>query len=189
MSDDLAELVRQEAMDGMTKAVAHARQEFSTVRTGRATPDLVKKLPVDYHGTDVELQQLAGFSVPEARLLVISPFDKGSVPAIEKAIQNSDLGLNPSSDGQVVRLAFPQLTEERRKELVRVVRQMAEQGRVSIRNQRRTSRHDLEALEKDGDLSKDELERAEKQLDELKDQAESDIERALEHKEQELLEV
>ena len=189
MSDELAELVREEAADGMTKAVTHARGEFATVRTGRATPDLVKKLPVDYHGTEVALQQLAGFSVPEARLLVISPFDKSSVPSIEKAVQNSDLGLNPSSDGQVIRLVFPQLTEERRMELVRLVRQMAEQARVSVRNNRRIARHDLEELQKDGDLSEDELHRAEKQLDELTHRAESEIESALEHKEKELLEV
>src|SRR5256714_14185688 len=118
----------------MEKAVAHPQSEFSAVRTGRATPALVEKLRVDYYGTEVPLQQLAGFSVPEARLLVVSPYDKNAMKAIEKAIQNSDLGINPSNDGQVIRLAFPQLTEERRRDLVKVVKHMAEEGRGAVRN-------------------------------------------------------
>src|SRR5690606_11579655 len=130
----------------MAKAVAHARQEFGTIRTGRAAPALVEKLPVDYYGQEVPLQQLAGFSVPEARQLIISPYDKGSMPAIEKAIQHSDLGLNPSNDGHVIRLSFPPLTAERRQQLVRVVKGMAEDGRVAIRNLRRAARHELEAF-------------------------------------------
>jgi ribosome recycling factor len=190
MSDpDLIPMVLDEAKEKMNKAVGHTRGEFTGVRTGRATPALVEKLPVDYYGQEVPLQQLAGFSVPEARLLVISPYDKGAMSAIEKAIQHSDLGLNPSNDGHVIRLSFPPLTEERRKELVRVVKHMAEEGRVSIRNLRRAARHDLEAFEKDGDISADELTRAEKDLDKLTHAHEAEIDAALAHKEQELLEV
>src|SRR5207245_1394900 len=118
-----------------------------------------------YYGAEVPLQQLAGFTVPEPRVLVISPYDKGAMKAIEKAIQSSDLGINPSNDGHVVRLAFPALTEERRKELVKVVKHRAEEGRVAVRNVRRQARHELETLEKDSELSKDELDRAEKELE------------------------
>jgi ribosome recycling factor len=182
-------LVLDETGEKMVKAVSHTRVEFASIRTGRAAPALVEKLPVDYYGTEVPLQQIAGFSVPEARTLVISPYDKGALSAIEKAIQHSDLGLNPSNDGQVIRLAFPPLTEERRKELVKVVKHMAEEGRVSIRNLRRSARHDLEALEKGGDISADDLTRAEKELDKLTHKHEAEIDDALHHKEQELLEV
>jgi ribosome recycling factor len=159
------------------------------VRTGRASAGLVEKLPVDYYGELVPLQQLANFSVPEARQLLITPYDKGAMDAIEKAIQNSDLGLNPGNDGNVIRLTFPPLTEERRKDLVRVARQMAEDGKVALRNERRAARHELEQLEKDGELSKDELQRAEKELDKIIHEQESEIDRALEAKEAELLEV
>src|SRR5213596_1402224 len=131
----------------MTKAVTHTQSEFAGVRTGRASPALVERLKVEYYGTDVPLQQLAGFNVPEARLLVIQPYDKGALKAIEKAIQHSDLGINPSNDGQVIRLVWPQLTEERRREMVKVVKHKAEEGRVAVRQVRRTARHDLEALE------------------------------------------
>ncbi len=173
----------------MQKAVAHVQSEFATIRTGRAAPALVEQLKVDYYGSPVPLRQLAGFSVPEARLLVVSPFDKGSLKSIERAIQNSDLGINPSNDGQVIRLAFPPLTEERRKELVRVVKHKAEEGRVAVRNLRRSVRHDLEALEKDGDISSDELERAEKELERITHDFVAEIDRMLHHKEEELLEV
>ena len=189
MSDDMIAMVLDEARDKMAKAVEHARSEFTSVRTGRATPALVEKLPVDYYGTEVPLQQIAGFTVPEARLLVISPYDKGAIPAIEKAVQNSRLGLSPTNDGQVIRLNFPPLTEERRRELVKVVRGMAEEGRISIRHARRAARHELEAFEKEGDISADDLARAEKELDKLTHQYEAEIDAALELKEQELLEV
>src|SRR5215218_2435840 len=165
--DDLRTLVFDECREKMRKAVAHLQEEFGGIRTGRATPGLVEKLKVDYYGTEVPLQQLAGFSVPEPRVLVISPYDKGSMKAIEKAIQTSDLGINPSNDGQVVRLVFPALTEERRRELVKVVKHRAEEGRVAMRNVRRQARHDLEALEKDGDISKNDLDRAEKELEKI----------------------
>jgi ribosome recycling factor len=189
VSDEMISMVLDDARERMAKAVSHARAEFSGVRTGRATPVLVEKLVVDYYGSDVPLQQLAGFTVPEARTLVISPYDKSSLGAIEKAIQHSDLGLTPSNDGTVIRLNFPPLTEERRKELVRVVRHMAEEGRVSIRNLRRAGRHDLGGLEKDGEISVDDLSRAEKELDKLTHHYEAEVDKALEHKEQELLEI
>lgn len=189
MSDEMITMVLDDAVERMAKAVAHARAEFSSVRTGRATPVLVEKMPVEYYGSEVPLQQLAGFSVPEARLLVISPYDKTSLGAIEKAIQQSDLGLTPSNDGTVIRLNFPPLTEERRKDLVRVVKHMAEEGRVAIRNLRRAGRQELGAFEKDGEISADDLVRAEKELDKITHQHEADIDRALDQKEKELLEV
>ncbi|MGD9797791.1 MAG: ribosome recycling factor [Acidimicrobiia bacterium] len=183
----MTDLVLAEAADRMHKAVEHAQVEFAGVRTGRASPAFVEKLPVEYYGSTVPLQQLAGFSVPEARLLVIQPYDAGSVKAIEKAIQHSDLGLNPSNDGKVIRLAFPPLTAERRKEYVRMVKQMAEEGRVAVRNHRRSARHELESLEKDGEISSDEIDRAEKELDKLTAANVGAIDTALVHKERELL--
>jgi ribosome recycling factor len=184
---DLLELVLDDTGEKMDKAVTHARHEFATVRTGRANSGLVEKLPVDYYGTEVPLQQLANFSVPEARLLVITPFDKGSVNAVEKAIRESDLGLNPTNDGHVVRLAFPALTEERRRELVKLVRHMAEEGKVALRNLRRAARHELEGMEKDGDLRADDLKRAEKELDDMTHAHEATLDGALSDKERELL--
>ena len=190
MADDsLLDAVIDDAKEKMAKAVSHAVTDFSGVRTGRANSALVENLRVDYYGSDVPLKQLASFNVPEARLLVISPFDKGSMKAIEKAIQNSDLGLTPSNDGTVIRLGFPQLTAERRKDLVKVVKHKAEDARVAVRNLRRAARHDLEALEKDGDISTDELERAEKEMDKLTAEHVSEIDRLVQHKEAELLEV
>ena len=185
----MIEDVLAETTEKMGKAVTHTQSEFAGVRTGRATPALVEKLKVDYYGSEVPLQQLAGFNVPEARLLVISPYDKNAMKAIEKAIQNSDLGINPSNDGHAIRLAFPQLTEERRKELVKVIKHKAEEGRVAVRNLRRTARHELEHLEKNGDVSSDELDRAEKELDKLTHEYTEEIDRMVQHKEQELLEV
>ena len=185
----LLDAVLGDSREKMAKAVAHAQAEFGAVRTGRASPALVERLKVDYYGTEVPLQQLAGFSVPEARLLVITPYDKGAIKGIEKAIQQSDLGINPGNDGQVIRLAFPPLTEERRREMVRSVKHKAEEARVAIRNVRRAARHDLEALEKGGDISSDELERAEKDLERVTHEFVAEIDRMLQHKEQELLEV
>ncbi len=180
--------VLSDSKEKMAKAVEHAKAEFGSVRTGRATPALVEKLLVDYYGTDVPLQQLAGFSVPEARTLVVAPYDRNAIGAIEKAIRNSDLGVNPSSDGTIIRLAFPPLTADRRKDFVKVVKHMAEEGRVAVRNLRRSARHDLEALEREGDVSADEVDRAAKELDRLTASAVADIDSALEHKERELLE-
>ena len=189
MTEELALVVLEEVRDKMAKAVDHTRAEFATVRTGRATPALVEPLMVDYYGTQTPLRQLAGFSVPDAMLLVISPYDKGSLGAIEKAISGSDLGINPANDGNVIRLAFPRLTEERRKELVKVVRHKAEEGRVAVRNLRRGGRHDLEGLEKDGSLTSDELERIEKELEKVTHAQVGAIDELLSHKERELLEV
>jgi ribosome recycling factor len=180
--------VLSDSKEKMAKAVEHAKAEFGSVRTGRATPALVEKLQVDYYGTDVPLQQLAGFTVPEARTLVVAPYDRNAVGAIEKALRNSDLGVNPSSDGTVIRLVFPPLTADRRKDFVKVVKHMAEEGRVAVRNLRRSARHDLEALEQEGHVSADEVDRAAKELDKLTASAVADIDTALEHKERELLE-
>ena len=189
MEDDLTSLVVAEALARMEKAVEHTQAEFSAIRTGRATPALVEHLRVEYYGAETELRAMAGFSVPEARLLVISPYDKSSLGAIEKALQNSDLGINPSNDGTVIRLAFPVPTAERRKELVKVVRQKAEDGKVAVRNLRRGARHELDALQKDGDLSDDDLDRVEKELDRITHEQVAAIDRLLSHKEQELLEI
>ena len=178
-----------ECDEHMRKAVVHLQEEFATVRTGRATPAMVEKIRVDYYGSEVPLQQLAGFSVPEPRVLVISPFDKGALKSIEKAIQTSDLGIAPSNDGQVIRLTFPQLTEERRKELVKMVKNRAEEGRVAVRNVRRHAKQQFEALEKDGGISRDELERVEKDLQKATDRVIAEVDEMLAHKEQELLEV
>lgn len=188
MSDEMVELIVDDARDRMDKAVVHARHEFASIRTGRAAPALVEKLMVEYYGSDVPLQQLANISVPEARQLVITPYDKSSLSAVEKAIRSSELGLNPSNDGSLIRLNFPVLTGERRKELVRMVKHMAEENRVSARNARRTARSELEALEKDGDISKDDLARAEKEIDTLTHSVEARIDEALSQKETELLE-
>jgi len=177
-----------ECKERMHKAVVHLQEEFSGVRTGRATPALVDKLKVDYYGTDVPLQQIAGFSVPEARVLVISPYDKTAIKAIEKAIQSSDLGINPSNDGAVIRLTFPELTRDRRKDLVKVVKTRAEEGRVAVRNLRRHVRQELETLERDGELSRDELDRIEKDLEKVTHDAIAEIDSMLGHKEKELLE-
>ena len=192
MSDqgqEMRDMVVEECHDKMAKAITHLKEEFGAVRTGRASSSLVEKLKVDYYGTDVPLQQLAGFSVPEPRVLVISPYDKGAIKGIEKAIQTSDLGITPNNDGVIIRLVFPQLTEERRKDLVKIVKHRAEEAKVAVRNVRRQARHDLEALEKDGDLSRDELERAEKELEGYTHKVVADIDDLTHHKEQELLEV
>jgi ribosome recycling factor len=189
MEEGLTGVVLEETREKMVKAVEHVRAEFANVRTGRATPALVETMSVDYYGTPTPLRQIAGFSVPDAMLLVITPYDKSSLGAIEKTIQASDLGINPSNDGTVIRLAFPPLTEERRKELVKVVRHKAEEGKVAVRNVRRASRHEVEALEKDGSLSSDELDRVEKDLEKLTHEQVASIDQLLAHKEQELLKV
>src|SRR3954453_22413142 len=186
---ELLDLVMSEHDDKMKRAVEHAKAEFSNVRTGRASSSIIEKLPVEYYGSSGPLQQLASFSGPEARLLVVNPFDANSMGAIEKAIRNSDLGLNPSNDGKLIRLVFPQLTEERRKELVKRVRHQSEEGKIALRNLRRGARHEFDALVKDGEATEDEIARAEKELDKLTHAHEGQIDQALEHKEHELLEV
>ena len=189
MDDDLSGVVLGDARERMEKAVGHTQAEFGGVRTGRATSGLVEHLGWTSTGPRSELRTIAGLSVPEARMLVISPYDKSTLASIEKAIQASDLGITPSNDGNVIRLAFPPLTEERRKDLVKVVRHKAEEGRVAIRNLRRAARHELEALEHDGDMSSDDLERVEKELDKLTQEMVAAIDKLLAHKEQELLEI
>ncbi len=187
--ESFIDAVMDDCRGKMAKAVEHTRGELSTIRTGRAAPALVEKIRVDYYGSEVPLQQLAGIQVPEAKLMVITPYDKGSLKAVEKAIMNSDLGINPNNDGTVIRLTFPPLTEERRREMVKVAHHKAEEGRVAIRNTRRAARKDLEALEKDGDISSDELDRAEKDLERITHEYVAEIDRVLQHKEEELLAV
>lgn len=178
-----------DALEKMDKAVEHVQSQFTTVRTGRATPSLVEKLLVEYYGSHVPLQQLAGFQVPEARQLIVKPHDPATMAAIERAIRDSDLGMNPSNDGVVIRLNFPALTEERRKEYVKVVKHMAEDGRIAVRNIRRDARKHLEAAEKASEISADELERAEKELEKTTHDHVELIDKAFGRKEQELLEV
>jgi len=189
MEENYVDAVLDDCKSHMAKAVEHLRHEFGTIRTGRAAPALVENIRVDYYGTEVPMQQLAGIQVPEAKLMVITPYDKGSLKSIEKAIQNSDLGINPNNDGAVIRLVFPPLTEERRKEMVKLAHHKAEDSRVSVRNLRRGARKDLEALEKDGDISSDELDRAEKDLERVTHDYVGEIDKVLHHKEEELLAV
>jgi ribosome recycling factor len=184
----MADMVLDDTRDKMRRAVSHTRSEFASIRTGRAAPALVEKIPVDYYGSEVPLQQLASFQVPEARQLLITPFDKSSMGAIEKAIQQSDLGLNPSNDGHSIRLSFPPLTAERRKDLVRVVKHMAEDGRVVLRNIRRASRHEIDGLNKENEVTDDEVKRYAGEIDKLTHTHEAEIDAALEAKEKELIE-
>lgn len=178
-----------DAMEKMGKAVEHVQAQFLGVRTGRANASLVERLQVEYYGAYVPLQQLASFQVPEARMLVVKPHDRGSIAAIERALQSSDLGLSPSNDGVVIRLSFPALTEERRKEFVKVVKNMAEEGRVTVRSIRRDARKVLETAQKDGDISQDDLDRAEKELEQMTQSTVEAVDKAFARKEQELLEV
>ncbi len=187
MSD--VDAILNDAKRKMRSAVSYTREEFGKIRTGRANPQLLEDLPVEYYGTKVPLQQLAGISVPEARMLVISPFDHGAMKEIERAITASDLGLNPNNDGQVIRVVFPELTEERRKEYVRHAREKAEEGRVSVRNIRRQAKQELEGLADRGEASEDEARRAEGRLQSLTDDHVGQIDELLSNKEQELLEV
>jgi ribosome recycling factor len=173
----------------MEQAVSHLKEELAGIRTGRATPAVLHRVTVEYYGTPVPLNQMASINVPEPRLLAITPFDKNSLSLIEKAIQSSDLGITPSNDGQVIRLAFPPLTEERRKELVKQVHARAEEGRVSVRNVRRHAKEEMEKLERGGDISEDDLVRAEKELQKLTDRFVTEIDEIQHHKEQELMEV
>jgi ribosome recycling factor len=189
MEDDYTAAVLDDAREKMARAVSHTQEEFGSLRTGRAAPALVEKLRVEYYGSEVPLQQLAGIQVPEAKLLVIAPYDKGTISAIEKAIMTSDLGVNPNSDGAVIRLTFPPLTEERRRALVKVAHSKAEEGRVAIRGLRRSARKDLEGFEKDGDISSDDLDRAEKELEKVTKEFIDTVDRLLAHKEGELLAV
>jgi ribosome recycling factor len=179
----------QDADHKMKVAVGHAQEELASIRSGRANPKLLDRLMVEYYGTKVPINQLASFSVPEPRLLVIQPFDRNAMVAMERAIMVSDLGLTPSNDGNVIRLTFPPLTEERRKELIRLAHQRAEDGRVAVRNVRRHAKETLERLEREHVISEDDLRRAEKDLQRETDRFVAEIDRILANKEQELGEV
>jgi ribosome recycling factor len=187
MADVAATL--SDATSKMDKAVVVAKEDFASIRTGRANPALFNKIMVDYYGTYTALSQLASIQVPEARMAIVSPFDKGAMASIEKAIRESDLGVNPGNDGVVIRVNFPQLTEERRKEYVKVVKTKGEDAKISIRNIRRAAKELLEKAEKDGDIGKDDLTRAEKELEKMTGDHTTMIDELLKHKEAELLEV
>jgi ribosome recycling factor len=178
-----------DAGERMVKSLESAQHEFSTVRTGRASPSLLDRIVVDYYGAMTPLNQLSTISAPEARLITIQPYDKSSIKAIEKAINESDIGLNPSNDGNLVRLAVPELTEERRRELVKVVRNLAEEGRVAIRNVRRDTMHQLRELKAEGEASSDDEHRAEVELQKLTDGRIGDLDHVLKAKEEEILSV
>jgi ribosome recycling factor len=178
-----------EAEEKMEKAVSVLHEDLATIRTGRATPQMFAKIVVDYYGAPTPVNQLASMTVPEPRMAIISPYDKGSLAAIEKGIRDSDLGVNPTSDGMIIRVLFPQLTEERRKEMIKVARHKAEEGRVSIRNIRRHAKETLDKLAKDGETGKDDVERAEKELEKTTHRYVESVDEALRSKESELLEV
>ncbi len=178
-----------DAEEKMTKALEVAREEFTTIRAGRASAQVFSKIMVDYYGTPTPIQQVASIQTPEARLAVVTPFDKSALGAVERAIRDSDLGVNPSNDGNVIRVPFPQLTEDRRKEYVKVAKTKAEDSRITLRNIRRSAKEALEKLAKDGDVGKDDVARAEKALEELTGKFVTSIDDLLKNKEAELLEV
>jgi ribosome recycling factor len=185
MIDDLL----KDAREHMEKSVEATRHKFSSVRTGRASPSLLDRIVVDYYGAETPLNQLAQVHAPEARLLTVQPYDKNSIKQIEKAIQESDVGLTPSNDGNLIRLSVPELTEERRRELVKVVRGITEEGRVAVRNIRRDVMHDLRELRDAGEAGADDEHRAEAELQKLTDDKIAELEASLKTKEAEILEV
>jgi ribosome recycling factor len=185
----MIEELLDDAKRRMDKSVDATATEFNTIRTGRASAALLDRVKVDYYGTETPLNQLATINVPEARLLTIQPYDPGSIKGIERAIQESELGLTPANDGKIIRLPIPQLTEERRKELVKVVRHLAEEGRVAVRNVRRDVMHHLKELVRDGDVGDDEERRAEDRAQKLTDQHTAKIDELLKRKEEEIMEV
>jgi ribosome recycling factor len=178
-----------EAEEKMDKAVTVAKEEFGVIRTGRAHPGMFSKITVEYYGTQTPVNQLASFHVPEPRMIVLQPFDKGSLSAIEKAIRNSDLGVNPNSDGVIIRIVLPELTEERRREYIKTARHKAEDGKVAIRNIRRHAKDTLDKMIKSGEAGEDDVRRAERELDELTQTYVGQVDELLKHKESELLEV
>ncbi|HET9162204.1 MAG TPA: ribosome recycling factor [Solirubrobacterales bacterium] len=186
---ELIDELLKDAEDRMQKSVESSRGELATVRTGRASPHLLDRISVDYYGSQTPLKQLANVATSDARLLTVTPFDKGSIGEIEKAIQESDVGLTPSNDGNVIRLQIPELTEERRREMVKVVHGVAEDGRIAIRNIRRDTMSDLRDLKKEGEAGEDDERRAEAALQKQTDEAIAEIDSLLEGKEQEILEV
>jgi ribosome recycling factor len=173
----------------MDQAVAKVGEDFATIRTGRANPQLLHRVVVQYYGTPTPIQQLANFAVPEPRILVVNPFDKGAIDDIARAIADADLGLNPSTDGNVLRCVFPELSEDRRKDYIKLARSTAEEGKVALRNVRRSARDAMQKLEDEGEVGKDEHERATKQLEDVTAAHVAQIDKALEAKEKELLEV
>ncbi|HNM98427.1 MAG TPA: ribosome recycling factor [Marmoricola sp.] len=179
----------REATDKMKKAVEVTREDFAAIRAGRAHPSMFAKLTADYYGTPTPIQQLASFTAPEARIILVAPYDMSAMAAIERAIRDSDLGVNPTDDGKVIRCVFPELTEERRKEYIKVARHKAEEGRVAIRNIRRHAKQSLERMDKDGEVGKDEVAAAEKRLESLTKDHTDAVDDMLKHKEAELLEV
>jgi ribosome recycling factor len=181
--------VLNEADNKMDKSVEATREEFAAIRAGRANPSMFNKLTAEYYGTPTPLLQLASFTSPEPRIILISPFDMNAMAAIEKSIRDSDLGVNPANDGKVLRVVLPELTEERRKEFIKLARSKAEEGRVSVRNIRRTAKHSLEKMEKDGEVGQDDVTGAEKRLDGLTKKHTDAIDEMLKNKEAELLEV
>ena len=178
-----------DAEEKMDKAVAVAKEDFSGIRTGRATPAMFNKIVVDYYGAMTPVNQLASLQVPEPRMAIISPYDKGSLGIIERAIRDSDLGVNPTNDGNIIRIVFPQLSEERRRDFIKVARSKAEDAKVSIRNIRRNAKVELDRLVKDGETGEDEVTRAEKELEKTTAQYVTSVDDLLRHKEAELLEV
>jgi ribosome recycling factor len=178
-----------ECEEKMEKAVSVAKDEFAGIRTGRAHPAMFAKITAEYYGAQTPVNQLASFHIPEPRMVVIQPFDKSSLGAIEKAIRNSDLGVNPSNDGAIIRVVFPELSEERRREYVKIAHRKAEDGRVAIRNIRRHTKDTLDKMVKSGDSGEDEVRRAERELDDLTHTYVSQVDELLKHKETELLEV
>ncbi len=188
-AENLIDELLEDARERMAKSLESAQHEFATVRTGRASPSLLDRVSVDYYGAQTPLNQLATISAPEARLITIQPYDKSSIKAIEKAINESDVGLNPSNDGNIVRLVVPELTEERRRDLVKVVRNLAEEGRVSIRNVRRDTMQHLRELKSEGEASSDDEHRAEVELQKLTDGRIGELDGVLKAKEEEILSV
>ena len=178
-----------EAGQKMDKAVEVAREDFAAIRTGRAHPSMFAKITADYYGTPTPLQQLASFTVPEARVVIVAPYDMGAIAAIEKAIRDSDLGVNPTNDGKTLRVVLPELTEERRKEYIKIAKTKTEDAKISVRNIRRNAKQALDKLEKDGEVGKDDVTGAEKRLDALTKKHTDTIDELLKHKEAELLEV
>ena len=178
-----------DAEEKMDKAVSVAKDDFGSIRTGRATPAMFNKIVVDYYGAITPVNQLASFAVPEPRMAIVQPYDKGSLGAIETAIRNSDLGVNPTNGGSIIRIVFPQLSQERRKDLIKVAKAKAEDAKISIRNIRRKAKDDLDRLVKDGDTGEDEVARAEKELEKTTAQYVAVVDELLKHKEAELLEV
>ena len=178
-----------EAEEKMEKALEVAKEDFAAIRTGRANPAMFSKIMVDYYGSPTPVNQLAGFATPEARMVIVTPYDKGAMAAIEKAIRDSDLGVNPSNDGSIIRIALPQLTEERRKEYIKVAKHKAEDARISIRNIRRHAMDHLHKLVKDGEAGEDDVRRAEKHLEDVTHKHVASVDDLLKHKEAELLEI